>query len=74
MTIQPLETITSVAVTPLMQAMHAGNDQLPSNSLPTNTQGTVQENAEKQAKPAVTLYNAHGILTKDKPNTLLAYA
>lgn len=47
-------------------------DQLPKDALPVDTQGTIQENAHLM--PPVTLYNAHGILTKSNPNSLVAYA
>lgn len=65
-------TTPSFHIAPVMQAMLAQNDQLPNTGLPTETEGTVQENAH--LLPEVTLYNAHGILTKSKPNTLIAYA
>ena len=62
----------TIQVTPLLQSMLARNDQRPKTGLPTETEGTVIENA--QLLPEVTLYNAHGILTKRSPNTLVAYA
>ena len=74
MTIQPIQNVTSVAVTPLLEAMLAKNDQLPKNTLPTQTLGTIQENADSIAHPSITLYNAHGILSKDNPNSLIAHA
>jgi hypothetical protein len=64
----------SIAIKPLLAAMQFGNDKLPNNSLPIDTDGTIQENAEKAAVPEVTLYNAHGIVSRNKPNTLIAYA
>ena len=64
----------SIAIQPLIAAMQSNNDRLPSNSLPVNTEGTIQENAEKAATPEVTLYNAHGIVNRNKPNALIAYA
>ena len=69
--IQPVEPI---AIQPLLASMKNHNDQQPKNSLPINTEGSIQDNAEKAAMPNVTLYNAHGILTRNKPNTLIAYA
>lgn len=74
MSIKISENLTPQAVTPLMQAMLARNDSRPDNSLPIDTQGTIQQNADKVASLPVTLYNAHGILLKDKPNSLLAHA
>lgn len=62
------------ALKPLIAAMQSGNDRNPSNSLPSNTNGTIQENADKESKPSVTVYNAHGILKSSNPNSLLGYA
>lgn len=59
-------------LTPVMEAIRTNNDRRPSNSLPIDTQGTIQQNAESVAP--VTLYNAHGVLTKTNPNSLLGYA
>lgn len=64
----------SIAIQPLIAAMQSSNDKLPSNSLPVDVHGTIQENAEKAAVPEVTLYNAHGIVNRNKPNSLIAYA
>lgn len=74
MTITPTQAVETVAIQPLLASMKSNNDQYPENSLPTNTNGTIQENAEKAAIPEITLYNAHGVLTKSKPNALIAYA
>lgn len=74
-TITPTPTVTNPQqITPLLEAMTLANDQMPNNSLPADTNGTVQENAEQAAHPPVTLYNAHGILVKSKPNSLIAIA
>jgi hypothetical protein len=74
-----IPTSTSVSnyleLQPIMQAMRSGNNKLPANSLPTNTEGTIQQNAEEQKLPPVTLYNAHGLLVNNKnPNSLIAHA
>jgi hypothetical protein len=70
------EPVTQIAdylqVTPVMESMRSANDKRPNNTLPIDTQGTIQENA--QNIPAVTLYNSHGILKKTNPNSLLGYA
>lgn len=72
-TIEPVkQTNNYTQITPVMEAMRTNNDRRPSNSLPIDTQGTIQQNAEDVAP--VTLYNAHGILTKTNPNSLLGYA
>jgi len=64
-----------IELSPLIAAMHASNNHFASNSLPTNTEGTVQQNAEQQAHPKMSLYNSHGILVNNKdPNSLIAYA
>lgn len=64
----------SVALQPLIASMQAGSDKLPKNSLPTNTEGTIQQNADKASSLDVTLYNAYGVLSRNKPNSLIAYA
>lgn len=71
-----MQTVTSVnqyeTLQPLIASMKASNDHLPKNTLPVDIHGTIQENAH--SLPAVTLYNAHGILEKTHPNSLIAYA
>ena len=59
-------------IAPVMNAMKTANDKMPKNNLPTDSFGTIQENAKNI--PPVTLYNSHGLLTKTEPNTLLGYA
>jgi hypothetical protein len=72
MNIQPVEQVSNyIALQPLFRAMDKANDSLPKNSLPTNTEGTIQENAH--SLPQVTIYNAHGIINKQPPNSLIAY-
>lgn len=66
------QTSDYLQVTPVMEAMRSANDKRPSNSLPTNTEGTIQENAHNF--PPVTLYNSHGLLKKTNANSLLGYA
>ena len=66
------QTTDYLQVTPIMESMRSNNDKRPTNSLPTETQGTIQENAH--SFPPVTLYNAHGILKKTDANSLLGYA
>ena len=70
---QPVtQTSNYTAIPPVMAAMKAGNDHLPKNELPVDELGTIQSNARNI--PQVTLYNAHGLLTKSQPNSLLGYA
>ena len=58
------------SIQPLMAAMKGNNDQLPKNTLPENTLGTIQENAH--SLPTIITYNAHGILNTSNPNSLIA--
>lgn len=77
MEITPTSTAVSnyLELQPIMHAMKAGNDHLPKNSLPNDTEGTIQQNADAHKLPTVTLYNSHGILVNNKnPNSLIAYA
>jgi cytochrome bd-type quinol oxidase subunit 1 len=72
-------TSTSVSnyleLQPVMHAMKAANDHSPKNSLPSDTEGTIQQNADAQKLPKVTIYNAHGIIVNNKNlNSLIAYA
>lgn len=69
MNIQP---VNDIYITPLFAAMKQHSDRLPKSSLPTELEGTVQENTH--LLPPVTLYNSHGILVKSNPNSLIAYA
>jgi len=57
-----------------MQSMKTLNDQLPKNSLPVDSMGTIQSRAEQIAHPQLSIYNAHGIVTPNSPNTLLVHA
>jgi hypothetical protein len=71
--IQPVkQTADYLQLTPILEAIRTGNDKRPSNSLPVNTNGTIQDNNSKSIP--VTLYNAHGIVRKENPNSLLGYA
>jgi hypothetical protein len=56
-----------------MEYMKQTTDKMPNNSLPQDTQGTIQEN-NSSLLPPVTLYNSHGILQSSNPNSLIAYA
>ena len=66
------QTASYLQVTPVMEAMRSANDKRPQNSLPQDTNGTIQENAHNM--PPVSLYNAHGILKKTDANSLIGYA
>lgn len=72
--IQPVKQTSSyLQLAPVLEAIRTSNDKRPSNSLPVNTNGTVQQN-NGNSLPPVTLYNAHGIVRKENPNSLLGHA
>lgn len=65
--------LLSMQVSPLnsiLQALMQSMDHMPKNSMPIQTNGTVQQNFG--TIPSPTLYNAHGIVTPQTPNTLIA--
>jgi hypothetical protein len=71
---QPVkQTAEYLQLAPVLQAIRTGNDKRPSNSLPVDTNGTTQQN-NGNLLPPVTLYNAHGIVRKENPNSLIAFA
>lgn len=72
--IQPVtKTAEYLELLPILEAIRTNNDRRPKSSLPTETQGTTQQN-NSHVVPPVTLYNAHGILSKTNPNSLVGYA
>ena len=72
--IESVKTVSSyIELAPIIEAMRSNNDKRPKNSLPVNTEGTVQSNNDKVYKD-ITLYNAHGILSKINPNSLIGRA
>lgn len=73
MQIEPVKVASYIELAPIIEAMKTNNDKRPKNALPIDTEGTVQSNNEK-VYPELTLYNAHGILNKTKPNSLLGIA
>lgn len=66
------QTASYIQIAPVMEAIRLANDKRPKSSFPSETEGTVQENAKNI--PPVTLYNAHGIVRKENPNSLIGYA
>ena len=62
------QTSSYLELTPVMESIRSNNDKRPKNSLPEDTEGTIQSNAKNI--PEVTLYNAHGVLSKTNPNRL----
>lgn len=74
MHITPTSQVSSyVQIQPIMAAMKTGNDKLPKFNTPISVEGTVIENKLHAVKES-TLYNSHGIVTPNKPNSLVAYA
>lgn len=72
---QPVPTINVSSyqtLQPLMASLKSQTDKLPKTSLPTETEGTIQENVSPL--PPVTLYNAYGVLDAKNPNALIGYA
>jgi hypothetical protein len=72
-----IEPVTKTAeyleLVPILASMKMNNDRRPKSSLPVETEGSPQEN-NSHLLPPVSLYNAHGILTKTNPNSLVGYA
>jgi hypothetical protein len=66
------KTASYLEIAPLMESLRTGSDKLPKSSTPAQSNGTVQGNTH--LLPAVTLYNAHGILSKTNQNSLIGYA
>ena len=57
--IQPVtKTAEYLELLPILEAMRTNNDRRPKSSLPTETNGTIQQN-NSNVVPPVTLYNAH---------------
>jgi hypothetical protein len=74
MTVKTVNSVSDyIQLAPILESMSTNNDKRPSNSLPIDTNGTPQSNNDNSL-PQVTLYNAHGILKKTNPNSLLGYA
>jgi hypothetical protein len=57
-------------IQPILQALLQTMDKIPKTSNPKQSLGSIQENFG--TIPVTTIYNAHGIVTPDSPNTLLA--
>ena len=65
---------TSIYQTPILEALHKSLETKPTNSLPIDTNNTVQESFSQSEFFTKSIYNAHGIVTPNSPNTLIAYA
>jgi|LakMenEpi03Aug12_release.lakeMendotaPanAssembly.Ray.scaffolds.fasta_scaffold2457964_1 hypothetical protein len=62
--------IPSVNQTSILQILLQSMDKMPKSSLPSETNGTVQQTFGTIPKPSV--YNANGIVSPNNPNTLIA--
>lgn len=57
-------------IQPILQTLLQNIDKTPKTCNPKESFGTIQQNFGTAIK--TTMYNAHGIITPDSPNTLLA--
>ncbi len=74
MTVQTVNSVSDyIQLAPILESMTQNNDKRPNNALPIDTNGTPQSNNDNLL-PEITLYNAHGILKKTNPNSLLGIA
>ena len=74
MTVQTVNSVSNyIQLTPILESMAKNNDKRPNNTLPIDTNGTPQSNNDNLL-PEITLYNAHGILKKTNPNSLIGIA
>ena len=64
--------IDSIYMTPILAALKQANTIIENPTNPIQSYGTIQENFGSSPKP--TIYNAHGIVTPNSPNTLIARA
>jgi hypothetical protein len=64
--------IDSIYMTPILAALKQANTVIKQPTNLSQTYGTIQENFGSPIQTS--LYNAHGIVTPNSPNTLIAYA
>lgn len=64
--------IDSIYMTPILAALKQANTIIEKPTNPIQSYGTIQENFSSSSHP--TIYNAHGIVTPNSPNTLIARA
>jgi hypothetical protein len=62
--------IDSIYMRPILETLKAANTLIEKPKNPIDSYGTIQENFGKQTP--TTIYNAHGIVTPNSPNTLIA--
>jgi len=72
MTITPISSNQSIYLTPITQAIFQAETTINThNSSPVQSFGTIQEN--QHLLPKTTIYNSHGIVSPNSPNSLIAY-
>lgn len=62
--------IDSIYLRPILETLKAANTVIDKPTNPVDSYGTVQENFGSSTP--TTIYNAHGIVTPENPNTLIA--
>lgn len=71
--IAPINPVTpSSGITPLIKTIINSNDNLPKNTLPIDSNGTVLQNAQKSVNDVI--YNNYGKILKDYQKNLIGYA
>lgn len=71
--IAPINSVTpSSGITPLIKTIINSNDNLPNNTLPIDSNGTVLQNAQKSVNDVI--YNNYGKILKDYQKNLIGYA
>lgn len=72
MTITPINNNQSIYLTPIAQAIIQSETTINThNSTPVQSFGTIQEN--QHLLPKTTIYNSHGVVTPNTPNSFIAY-
>jgi hypothetical protein len=71
--ISPINTVAGHSMLqPLMEALKINNNLKPANSLPINTNGTLQQNAKKSIHDVI--YDSYGRIRITPEKILLGYA
>lgn len=71
--VSPINTVAGHSMLqPLMEALKINNNLKPANSLPINTNGTLQQNAKKSINDVT--YDSYGRIRITPAKVLLGYA
>lgn len=62
--------IDSIYLRPILETLKSANTVIDKPTNPIDSYGTIQENFGSPTP--TTIYNAHGIITPENPNTLIA--